>query len=274
VSALSVTNFRRITGTVSIAPSHPNLKELVVHLDQQYDNDDFPAKLEALKQVIETCPRLDSVYLQGIGNFRITENIWRPICKALYKVQPQLTLGLRDFVFDVDATILLQEFLHQSVTNVHLRVISTSFPLLGSSSSWLPRLLGPSVRAVAVYYEVGDEQDEQVIESRIQEIQHETKEVMTHLNQEEGRNIQEIEFQVFNCEGRYDDVFQPVFDGIPDLLFVNIVHIRYWTSSSFSKDFPGEDDRFSRSKMKILDALAKNISTQTLKLEFIEYGQN
>jgi hypothetical protein len=26
--------------------------------------------------------------------------------------------------------------------------------------------------------------------------------------------------------------------------------------------------------MKILDALAKNISTQTLKLEFIEYGQN
>jgi hypothetical protein len=256
--------------------SHPNLSTIFVSMFSFHDN---PAILESLKQVIKTCPRLDSVYLQGFGNHLVTGDSWRPIGQALCKVQPKLTLVLRSLIFDAEATILLQDFLHQSPTSVYLRMISTSFlPLLessSSSSSWLPRLLGPSVRALAVCYSEKDLQAEQTIDSRCQEIKLEVKEVMKCLNEWEGRNIKELEFVLSDSEPENCyDILQTVFDGIPDILFVTEFTLYYSTISCFSDEFLQQHDPFSFLKKKLLDALAKNISIQKMNLVITRCTRN
>jgi hypothetical protein len=98
-------------------------------------------------EILETCPLLESVQ---ICKAQFTMENWKPIIQALYKVQPKVTLGMEDCIFDEDATFHLQDFLHNSPTPVdlYLNVVSIKFLPLdssSSSSSWLPPLLGPSL---------------------------------------------------------------------------------------------------------------------------------
>jgi hypothetical protein len=254
--------------------SHPNLRTILISAFPFHDQ---PAMLESLKQVIETCPRLDSLHLQGYGNCLVTGDAWRPICQVLCKVQPKLTLALASLIFDEDATMLLQDFLHQSPAVVALSVNCTTFPALleSSSSSWLPLLLGPSVGAVIDCYYGRDDQAEQLTDLRIQEIKLEVNEVMKRLKEWEGRNIKTLGFIFYNFEPDYCyDILQTVFDGIADVLFVTEVTIYYSTESCFSDEFLQQHEHFSPLKKKILYALAKNVSIQKMQLEIVQCKQN
>jgi hypothetical protein len=254
--------------------SHPNLRTILISALPFHDK---PAILESLKQVIETCPHFDTLHLEGNDNCLVTGDTWRPIGQALCKVQPKLTLAIAFLIFDEDATMLLQDFLHQSPAVVNLSVNCTTFPPLleSSSSSWLPRLLGPSVGAIIVCYSGGDDQADQLTDLRIQEIKLEVKEILKRLNRLEGRNIKTLGFLFFKFEpDYYYDILQTVFDGIPDVLFVSEVTIYYSTESCFSDEFLQQHEHFSPLKKKILDALAKNVSIQKMKLEIAQCKQN